>query len=267
MKKYELVFQPLENLYRIMALRNIIDLSTGQIICEKGKLGGFVENPYNLSQVGECWIKNEAKAIGHSKVKGNALVTDSAIISGQAIVSDNAQVSGNATVTDSALIDGNALVTSYSRVKDNVHISEQATITGQALVSGNAFISGRCIIDLSSTVTEDAHIGGRVTLSDKVLVGGHIRLYGLFSITGDAVIKEDRDFLVFKNWWSSGRYFVWTRSNDMWHVGCFHGNSEELLFKANRDDISNEEINSCGGSKLREYMRILKYVDEIKKYL
>ena len=62
------------------------------------------------------------------------------------------------------------------------------------------------------------------------------------------------DYIVFKNWWSSGRYFTWTRSNNMWKVGCFYGSGKELVEKAYADS---EE-------KGREYERIVKYVEFIK---
>ena len=81
------------------------------------------------------------------------------------------------------------------------------------------------------------------------------RVYVNARVCGDAKIENNSDYIVFKNWWSSGRYFTWTRSNDMWKVGCFYGNGDELIKKAYKD------------SKLigREYERIVKYVEEIKK--
>ena len=54
-------------------------------------------------------------------------------------------------------------------------------------------------------------------------------------ICGEAVIKEDKDYAVFKNTWSSGRWFTWTRSNNMWKVGCFYGTGDELIEKAYAD--------------------------------
>ena len=69
----------------------------------------------------------------------------------------------------------------------------------------------------------------------------------------DAIIKENHDYIVFKNWWSSGRYFTWTRSNNMWNVGCFYGTGEELIAKAYKDSESSG----------REYERIVKYVESI----
>ena len=51
----------------------------------------------------------------------------------------------------------------------------------------------------------------------------------------DAEIKEMGDYIVSHNSWSSGRYFTWTKSNDMWKVGCFYGTGKELIEKAYKD--------------------------------
>jgi hypothetical protein len=69
------------------------------------------------------------------------------------------------------------------------------------------------------------------------------------------IISSDKDYIIFKNWWSSGRYFTWTRSNDMWTVGCFYGTGEELIAKAYKDSKE----------KGREYEEIVNYVERIKK--
>lgn len=85
-------------------------------------------------------------------------------------------------------------------------------------------------------------------VADRVIIDGKAH------ICGNAVIKEDEDFIVFKNWWSSGRYFTWTRSNDKYKVGCFYGTGKELIEAAYNDS---EE-------KGREYERIVNYVNSIK---
>ena len=77
---------------------------------------------------------------------------------------------------------------------------------------------------------------------------------GAVEILGDAVIKNMSDYIVFKNWRSNGQYLTWTRSNNMWAVGCFYGTGEELIKIAYAD---NEE-------KGREYERIVRYVESIK---
>ncbi len=73
-------------------------------------------------------------------------------------------------------------------------------------------------------------------------------------VCGEAKVCGSADYIVFKNWWTSGRYFTWTRSDDMWRVGCFHGTGEELVAKAYKDS----EVSG------REYARVVEYVNQIK---
>lgn len=80
-------------------------------------------------------------------------------------------------------------------------------------------------------------------------VGGEATVYE------NATVRESADYIVFKNWWSSGRYFTWTRSNNKWKVGCFYGSGEELIAKAYNDSEKSG----------REYERVVKYVNDILK--
>ena len=72
-------------------------------------------------------------------------------------------------------------------------------------------------------------------------------------VKGDAIIETGRDYRVFKNWWSSDRYFTWTRSNNMWNVGCFYGTGKELIKKAYADSKDSG----------KEYERVVRYVESI----
>ena len=60
-------------------------------------------------------------------------------------------------------------------------------------------------------------------------------VYGDAWVSGDAEVSKLNDYIVFKNNWSSGRHFTYTRSNKMWKVGCFYGTGEELIKKAYED--------------------------------
>lgn len=84
-------------------------------------------------------------------------------------------------------------------------------------------------------------------------IGGDAKIGGNAKIGGDAKVESSRDYIVFKNWWSSGRYFTWTRSDNMWAVGCFRSTGDELIAKAYKDS----ELSG------REYERIVKYVESI----
>ena len=111
------------------------------------------------------------------------------------------------------------MIEDYAKVYDNAIVSDNATVSGNAKVRGNATISGYAVV------------------------------------CGNAKVRGKEDFIVFKNWWSSGRYFTWTRSNNKWEVGCFYGSGEELIAKAYKDSEKSG----------REYERVVKYVESILK--
>ena len=120
--------------------------------------------------------------------------------------------------------------------QENLSHDDDCWVCGEAKVYGNA------------TVCDDAEVYG------NAIVCGNAIVYGNAKVCGNAKVEKKSDYIVFKNWWSSGRYFTWTRSNDMWSVGCFYGTGEELIKKAYKDS---EE-------KGREYERIVRYVESIK---
>ena len=65
--------------------------------------------------------------------------------------------------------------------------------------------------------------GGWVEKEDNLAHIGDAWVCGDAEVYGNAKVCGDADYIVFKNWWSSGRYFTWTRSNNKWKVGCFNG--------------------------------------------
>lgn len=92
-----------KTLYRIVSLKEF-----GPI--KEGELGGYVENDKILSQSGECWISDNAKVFGRSKVIdnarvfGNAIVEES-VISGSSVVRDNAVVRNSKIYNDFCILD------------------------------------------------------------------------------------------------------------------------------------------------------------------
>ena len=85
-------------------------------------------------------------------------------------------------------------------------------------------------------------------------VYGDAEVYGNAWVCGDARVCKLEDYIVFKNFWSSGRYFTWTRSNDMWKVGCFFGKGKDLIKKAYKDSKTSG----------KNYEKIVNYVESIK---
>ena len=99
----------------------------------------------------------------------------------------------------------------------------------------------------------DCWIHDNAKVFGDAAVFGNALVYGNAEICGDAKVTSSSDYIVFKNWWSSGRYFTWTRSDNMWRVGCFYGTGEELIAKAYKDS----ELSG------KEYERIVRYVEDI----
>ena len=124
---------------------------------------------------------------------------------------------------------------------------------------GDCWIHGEAKVFGNAKVYENALVFGRAEVYDwakvygKAQVFGDAKVYGNAFVKGDAIIKTDRDYIVFKNWWSSNRYFTWTRSNNMWNVGCFYGTGKELIKKAYADSEDSG----------KEYERVVRYVESI----
>ena len=93
----------------------------------------------------------------------------------------------------------------------------------------------------------NAWVYGNAEVCDNAKVCGNAEVCDNAKVCGNA------DYIVFKNWWSSGRYFTWTRSNNKWRVGCFLGTGAELIAKAYKDSEQSG----------REYERVVKYVESI----
>ena len=133
--------------------------------------------------------------------------------------------------------------------KGDAWIAGNACAFADARVSGNACVSGK------ARISGDARIYGDARVAGEACVSGEARISGYTQIFGDAKVCSSEDYIVFKNWWDSGRYFTWTRSNNMWKVGDFYGTGEELIVKA-------EKHSKLSG---REYKRVIDYVESILK--
>lgn len=127
------------------------------------------------------------------------------------MVYGNADVHGNARVYGSAQVYGNAAVHGNARVYCTAGVFGNAEVHGTAWVFGDARVYG------------DADVCG-----DALVSGGA-------DVCGDAIVHDRHGYATYKNTWSSGRWFTYTRSNGMWKVGCFHGTGDELIAKAYKD--------------------------------
>ena len=168
---------------------------------------------------------------------------------------ENLSQSGDCWVYDNAKVYNNAKVFDYADIYGNAEIFGNAIVSSNARVYGNAKVYHYAMVYDNAEVCDNAIISGNAEVYHDAAVYGNARVFGNAEICGKAEIANDLDYIVFKNWWSSGRYFTWTRSNNMWKVGCFYGTSNELIEKAYRDS------NESG----KEYERVVKYVESMLK--
>ena len=130
---------------------------------------------------------------------------------------DNLSQEGDCWILHEAKVFRKAKVSENAKVKDNACIYGNACVRGNAKISGNAEVYGNvCIYDY-------------VSISGYAKVFGSISICGYAGIRGDAIIKLASDYAVFENIYSTSNYFTWTRSNNMWAVGCFYGTGKELI--------------------------------------
>lgn len=251
-------------LHRIVAIRDFPSIIAGT-------KGGWIEKEDNLSHEGDCWVSDEAIVCDKACVFDNAKVAGNAIVEKCGHVFGEASVSVNARITDYAAIFG------YAQVFGAALVGERAKVCGNSMIGMDAVIDGKAYISGRARVLRSAHVTGKADVRDNTLIEGHAIVEGGFIygqtviegnsrvtgkvvidgtayICGNAVIAKNEDFIVFKNWWSSGRYFTWTRSNDKYKVGCFYGTGEELIEAAYNHDEK----------RGREYERIVNYVNSIK---
>ena len=184
-----------------------------------GDIGGYVESENNLSHEGEAWVYDNA------------------------IVCDDARVFHNAKVYCDAKVFDHAKVYYEAKIHGSAEIYGNAEVFCDAYVAGNAKIYG------------NAEIYDHAEVYDYAEIFDNAEVYGEAQIYGSAKISNREDYIVFKNSWSSGRYFTYTRSNKMWQVGCFYGTGEELVKKAYEDS-------ELSGKNYSLYVELVKNLEK-----
>lgn len=219
-----------KSLCRIQALIDFADVKAGDI-------GGYVESENNLSHEGEAWVYDnaivcdDARVFHNAKVYWDAKVFDHAKVYYEAKIHGSAEIYGNAEVFCDAYVAGNAKIYGNAEIYDHAEVYDYAEIFDNAKVSEKA-----CICSCAE-------------------IYGNAEVYGEAQIYGSAKISNREDYIVFKNSWSSGRYFTYTRSNKMWQVGCFYGTGEELVKKAYEDS-------ELSGKNYSLYVELVKNLEK-----
>ncbi|WP_227317569.1 YdcK family protein [Cedecea davisae] len=186
-------------LWQIEALRDFADVRAGQS-------GGWVESEGNLSQVGDCWLEEDAKIWGGASVEDNALVTGESDICQGARISDNAriehsQISGECHIFNHARVQNRSQIIAVLGLTEDPELRlqiyghatlsasrvvHQAQIYGHARVN-NAFIEHRAeVYDLAIIEGNEEN---NVWICDCAKVFGSARIVAGF---GDSQIPTVR---------------------------------------------------------------------------
>jgi len=158
-KKYELVPDQQiivagTTLHRIRALRDF-----GKV--KAGTLGGFVRSECNLSQLGDCWVADEAQVYDEAVVSDDAQIFGRGRVYGQARVGDKGQVLGNGQVFEHGWVFKNGLVF------DNAKVFGAAQVRDNGLVYGDAEIFDNVRVVNCGQVCDHARIGGKTVVDGQ----------------------------------------------------------------------------------------------------
>ena len=189
MKKYEILMDE-ENtieyeghiLHRIKALKDFEDV-------EKGDLGGYVEDYTNLSQYGNCWIYNDAKAMDNSKIYDNSIICDNSIMCDHSRIYDNSEMYGNSRMYNNSVMCGNStmfgnsIMCDNSRMHDNSEMHSGSKMYGDSELYNEAKLYGKLVSKVDDFVEISNPKGRLVTCVRK---GGEI----LYSVGCQNEISE-----------------------------------------------------------------------------
>lgn len=229
-------------LYRIQALKNFSDVKAGD-------KGGWIERESNLSQEGNCWIYDEAKAYHYSQILGDAKATSNAEIYDCATLFGFAQIGLDVKVYDYAKLYG------YTRMFDDVNVCGYSDVCGNTVlnhhikVCDNSYVGGSARLCNNVIIKDNAEIGGTVWIEKGPCIGGDLIIEGNELITGKVELTDDNDFLVFKIG-NPSFYVTYIKELKQWTSQRFTGSYKKLLEYQKKN-------NSKAYQQLQEYVKII----------
>lgn len=170
MQKYEIMMDTKEKMYghyvyRIKALKDFADVKTGDI-------GGYISSEDNLSQLGDCWVYDNAAVCGSGLVTDDAQIRDAARVFDRAQVLGDAVVDGYAQVYGGATVMGHAWITDFGKVRGGSSIREHATIKGEAIITESSDIYGHAIIGDYAIIKEASQVLGYSCIRGLTVLDG-----------------------------------------------------------------------------------------------
>ncbi len=180
-KKYKTV--PEGNMLRIIALKNFSDV-------KRGDRGGLIKKEENLSQIGDCWVFENAKVSGNARVCENAKIYGHAWVYGKALVRNDTWVYGDAKVY------GEACVSGYAEIYGHARVFGDAWVHGHASVYENAKIYKKGCVSDTAKVYGSARVCGEVTICQEAEIGGNVKIWSTNMRNISISIKNSKDYVI-----------------------------------------------------------------------
>ena len=165
-KKYEILMDEKNTiewqgrlLHRIRALRDFGDV-------KKDDIGGYVEKEKNLSQCGNCWIYNNAKAMDNSLVHGNSKMFDESEIHKSSIMFDNSEMHDYSVMYNNSKMYDNSVMYDNSRMYCNSRMFYNSALNNEAELYGKLFSKVDDFIEINNP---DGRLVTCVRKGDKIL--------------------------------------------------------------------------------------------------
>ena len=186
--KYEFVGEDVKVVdnVEVKRIRALKDVRPG---VNKGDLGGYIEEG-NLSQIGSCWVAEDAVVMNTAKVCGDALITGMACVKNSAVVIDNALIKDRSTVMGGAYICDKAVIGDMAMVTDKAKVYGEAKIKGAAEIKEMAEVRGKAKIGLAGHLTDFTQIYGNSLVEDEAEVCGNSQIFDEARVYGDSVIMN-----------------------------------------------------------------------------
>ena len=156
-----------------------------------GELGGWLEYEGNLSQEGDCWVKEKGYVMGAARVSGDVEIGngveigDSAKVMDKVVIGRGIGIGGNAIIRDSAEIRGASRIAVFG----NAEVDGESKVLENAKVYGNAKLTFRGKLDWQEKVKrmytlQYSRYGDLNLPSISGEVSGDARVYGNAVVSG-----------------------------------------------------------------------------------
>lgn len=171
-KKYEILMDEANTiewkghiLHRIRALRDFNDVREGDI-------GGYVEKEKNLSQCGNCWIYDEAKAMDNSRIYDDSIMYDNSEMHENSIMCDDSEMHNDSELHGNSAMYNNSMIFDNSSMHDNSIMYDNSGMYNNSTLKNKSRLYGKLVSSVDDFIEIQNPQGRLVTCvrkGDKIL--------------------------------------------------------------------------------------------------